>query len=145
MTRAKKIVQTGVRDYLTQIFAIILYKPRTLYTKLLDWLCSQKTHIIRDTGGERDRQRKNGNIMYVRKGSRNSNVAANAIWVYSISSITKPLSAHASASFNLILVVPIFTAKPSLDPKGTNNVCFIFHFIDSITGSALLCLAVFHP
>lgn len=43
MTRAKMIVQTGVQDYLTQIFALILYKPRTLHPKSSDWLSSQKT------------------------------------------------------------------------------------------------------
>lgn len=59
MTRAKKIVQTEVRDYLTQIFALILYKPRTLHPKSSDWLCSQKTHTVTETQRERatDRER----------------------------------------------------------------------------------------
>lgn len=60
MTRAKKIVQTGVQDYLTQIFALILYKPRTPHPKSSNWLCSQKTHTVTETQRKRatDRKRK---------------------------------------------------------------------------------------
>lgn len=54
MTRAKNIVQTGVPDYLAQIFALIFYKPRTLHPKSLNWLCPQKIH--RDIEGESHRE-----------------------------------------------------------------------------------------
>ena len=59
MTRAKKIVETGVQDYLAQIFALILYKPRTLHPKSSDWLCSQKTHTVTETQRERATDRDN--------------------------------------------------------------------------------------
>lgn len=51
----KEIVQTEVQDYLTQIFALILYKPRTLHPKSSDWLRSQKTHTVTETQRERER------------------------------------------------------------------------------------------
>lgn len=108
MTRTKKIVQAGVQDYLTQIFALILYKPRTLHPKSLDWPRSQKTHTVTETQRERerqtDRERASERDSEREEKRERLNVAANECqgMLYIFSPIM-PHSIHGSASFNSTL------------------------------------------